>query len=251
MDYECGVTVVVIEQCAHAEVAYAYLRCGVEVNAAVYSGEAPHVLVLKVTAVRILENFQRYCVHTVLKVGRKAELGRLHAAFGVAYLPAVDVNVERTGHGTEVDVDFLAVPSGGHRERAAVAAGGVALDECRVFALRLLHHERRVYLERVARTAVYGRAVAVDLPVAGHGEGGPAGVVEVFLVKVGRLFVGRFRPVELPHAVERHLHVARFFGIWYERSTCQFAVYRQYILVFPVVLLCGGRQRACSHCGCQ
>ena len=198
VDDECRVAVVAVKLGAHAEVAYADFRCGVEVYAAVYSAETPHVLVFKVTAVGILENFQRYVVFAAFEIRRKTELGRLHAALGVAYLAAVDVNVKRTGHCAEVDVHLFALPSVRQCEGAAVASGGVALDVCRVFLLRLFHDERRVDFERVARTAVNGRAVAVHLPVAGHLEGCPRCVVEVFFIKVGRLFVWRFCPVELP-----------------------------------------------------
>ena len=173
MDYESCVAIVVVKQCAHAEVTNADGRRGVKIYAAVYSGEAPHVLVFKVTAVGILQNFQRYEVLAAVEVGRKAELRRLHAALGVAYLPAIDVNVERACHRTEMYVHLLALPIVWYRECAAVATCGVTLDECRVLALRFLHYEWRVNLERVARTAVYGRAVAVDFPVAGHAEGRP------------------------------------------------------------------------------
>ncbi|CCY64304.1 putative uncharacterized protein [Prevotella sp. CAG:1124] len=80
MDYESCVAIVVVKQRAHAEVTNADWRRGVKIYAAVYSGEAPHVLVFKVTAVGILQNFQCYEVLAAVEVGRQAELRRLHTS---------------------------------------------------------------------------------------------------------------------------------------------------------------------------
>ena len=63
---EFGILVVFVEQSAHPEVSNAYLRCGIKFYATVYSGNAPHVLILKIAAVGVFHHLQGYQVLATL-----------------------------------------------------------------------------------------------------------------------------------------------------------------------------------------
>ena len=65
-DNEFGIFVVFVEQSAHPKVGNAYLRCGIKFYVTVYSGNAPHVLILKIAAVGVFHHLQGYQVLATL-----------------------------------------------------------------------------------------------------------------------------------------------------------------------------------------
>ena len=191
-----------VEQGADTKVADADAGGGYQLHAAVDAGHAPHVLVLKVTAVAVFHHLERQLVVGAVQIVGDTKLGGFHAALRVACKLAVHPNVEGTAHGTEPKEHLHAFPFVGHAESATVYGGGVTLHKSGIGRFGLAHHPWRVNLESVATTAVDGSAVAIHLPVARYGKHLPGGVVERRALKPLGLLVGGLRPMEFPLTIE-------------------------------------------------
>ena len=70
-------------------------------------------------------------------------------------------------------------------------------------ACRLAHHLGLVAVEGITHVHVDGLTIALQLPVAGHGNFIPSANIVVLAIEVGRTRLRVFRPVEKPLTVER------------------------------------------------
>ena len=151
-------------------------------------GQPPHVLVLQVAGGRPLPHPHRQEVVPAGKGqgGGGVELDRQPAAGRAAQLPAVEPHLELRVDPLEPQHGPLGLPVAGQAEPDPVVAGRVVAWDV-----------RRVDRERVGDVGVGGGAVAVELPVRRHRQGGPAGVVEAGVGEPG-VGVGPRRQPEPP-----------------------------------------------------
>jgi hypothetical protein len=177
---------------------------GPQIDVAEDPREPPHVLIFEIGAVGVFVDRECEGVFTLLEIGGEVEFRRGPRILGVADLDAVDVEVEGRIDAVEGDEGVAAVPVLWEREAAAVAADRIAEGggSVGVVARRVAHDFGRVFFERVSGVFVDRRAEAVELPVRGHRQGGPAGGVEFRLFEA--LGDGRGRPGEMkfPGSVE-------------------------------------------------
>ena len=179
-----------------------FLTC-FEIDVAMYAAQAEHVLVLDVRAVAPAIDFNAdEVLDARLDVFRHVELGIDIGSLRIAHLLAVHPDIGGAVDAVEVEVDFAAVPRGGHRDGAAVAAHSVGLVHHRVAVLTL--DEGGQVLEWVGHVGVDGCAVALHLHARGHGYGLPRRGVVRSLVEVDGAVFGLRNPMELPSAVEHH-----------------------------------------------
>ena len=175
-----------------------------ERDATVEAGDAPHILILEVATIGVLQDLESNKIVSVrAEERRQTELGGLHATLRVAHERAVDIEIESRRDRAEADEDLAPLPVGRETERAAVAARRVTLDESRVVLLRLAHDTRRVDLESIARATIDRSPVAKHLPVAGDGDEVPARVREASAEEVGGLLVWGTGPMKTPETIER------------------------------------------------
>ena len=168
-----------------------------------YAAQTEHVLVLDVRAVAPAIDFNTNEVLLAwLDVFRHVELAVVVRSLRVAHLLSVDPHIGGAVDAVEVEVDFPAVPRGGHRDGAAVAAHCVGLVHHRVALLTA--DEGRQVLEGIGHVGVDGRAVALHLHARGHGNGLPRRGVVRSLIKVDGTVFGLRNPMELPLSVEHH-----------------------------------------------
>ena len=70
----------------------------------------------------------------------------------------------------------------------------------------IFRHIRRIILKevvpRIPHIHIYGIAVAIQLPVAGHWNLGPRSIVEVGSVEIHRTLIGIGHKLEFPHTIE-------------------------------------------------
>jgi hypothetical protein len=155
-------------------------------------GHPPHVLVLEVAPRRPLVHPDR---HEVVRARPDdlgdVELGGQPAALCGAHLVSVHPDRETGVDALEPQHDPPARPVGRHRDPTPVAPRRV-----------LGRHPGRVDREGVARVGVRGCAVAVQLPVGGHREQRPPGVVETRLGEPRRGLLDGRRQVEPPLPVQ-------------------------------------------------
>ena len=196
------------------DIEYVPFRLGYEPHVAVYARQIPVVLVLQVGGIRKAHHLQRHEVAAgPYKVGY-VKLGGQLAVLRIAHGPAVDPQVVGRLHALKAQIGAPSLKALGQVELAPVAAGGVL----RRYMGRIGHerraraglHERRarvVRLERIGHVGIYRLAVALDLPVGGHGYIAKAGVVVIHAEEVVHLL----RRVIEPEAVRavQGTHVAR------------------------------------------
>ena len=137
-------------------------RCREEKDVALDAAHPPVVDVLEIAAVAVAVDFDRKRVLARANEIRDTELrGRL-APLAIADFPAVHPYVHRRAHAAETQIDLTVAPALRHGERAAVRTYGV------VFMV----HKRglRVLRKRKAGIDVDRNPVALELPVARHGD---------------------------------------------------------------------------------
>ena len=236
MNDKLGITIVLVENSAHAEVADSDFLRGIKINAAMDARQSPLVLVFKIGTVGVFQDFEGqvlgdrcWVLVVTFQEGRYAELGWFHSSLAVAHTLTVYPYVEGAADGTEMDIDLLVLPFGWNSKRTTIDTRGITFH---IGSIRLLwrgHHVRRINLERVAAAAIDRRTIAVHFPVGRYGEGFPQTVVEVGLPEAVGLLIGRLRPIELPFTVEGN------FTRMMEIGTGRFAVDLENTLVFPIV----------------
>ena len=114
----------------------------------------------------------------------------------VAHKMPVHPKVETRLRAADVDNHLLAFPFFVDINPFAVAAHGVAFHG---------HFRQLAVVEVVGGVHIHGHAVAVQLPVARHGNGAPIAVVEVCTEEIGGTFIGVGHIVELPRAVKFYI----------------------------------------------
>ena len=132
------------------------------------------------------------------------ELGGGAGVLGVADFLAVDPEVEGGVDAFEGEEGVAAVPIFGDGEVATVGADLIAifLGEGEVVPLGNAHDAGRVFFEGIGDVGVVGGAVAVHLPVGGHGDVIPGGDIVVGFEEVDGAVVGVADVVEFPDPVE-------------------------------------------------
>ena len=217
-------------------VAYSHLRSSHEIHVAVDAGEVPHVLTLKVRAVRPAVHAHRYVVLALAHECRHVELCVGVSTLRESGVLAVHPYHDGTARSVEVEhYALLLLPALRQVERAAVRTHRVLVE---VVVHRL--DARRVVVERIAHIIIYRHIVASHLPVERHLDVVPSRYVSVVGIEV-LCFGLALLPVgcvaELPLAVEqqvvgtlrcepRHgvalvLHHLRCRRVGYERSVCR------------------------------
>ena len=169
---------------------------GGEEDVAEDAAQPPHVLILQIRAGAEAPDLRRHGVFAGDERGGDVELGGQAGILGVADAVAVDGEFEGGADAGEVEADLPSGPVGRDVEAAAVETDGVAFARGGPGRRRLVHDARRVGGEGVGVVCVERRAVAVQLPIGGHGDGAPG-----LRALVGQLGGGR-RPAERPVAVE-------------------------------------------------
>ena len=169
---------------------------GVEVAVAPHAAISEEILVFEVGAVAPAEGLEGDDVAAGLDVGRQVELGFELAILAVSDVFAIDPQIDIGRDRTKMGHYGASLPRLGNQDGAAVGAHMIVAHR----------HLRRVAVELVAPGVadvdVLRVAVAVELPEAGHGHGGPGGVVEVGGLEAGGAHVGRWNPVEFPQSIE-------------------------------------------------
>ena len=168
-------------------------RPGEEGNLAVDAADPPEILALQIAAVAPANDLHRERVRSGRDLFGDPELGRRPAPLAVADEGAVHPDVKRGVHPVEPEEDFAVVPPRGDLEGAPVGPHRVVV----------FRHERRVCRERIGLVPIHGIAVAEQLPVRGHRDLVPGGVVEARLEEPLRPVSGAGDEVELPVAVQR------------------------------------------------
>ena len=227
-------------------VAYSHLRSSHEVHVAVDAGEVPHVLTLKIRAVRPAVHAHRNVVLALAHERRHVEFGVGVRTLRESGVLAVHPYHDGTARSVEVEhYALLLLPALGQVERAAVRTHRVLVE---VVVHRL--DARRVVVERIAHIVIYRYIVASHLPVERHLDVVPRRYVSVVAVEV--LLLGfSLLPVgcvaELPLAVEQQvvgtlwceprlgvalvLHHLRCRRVGDERSVCRELLVLKLLLV--------------------
>ena len=136
-------------------------------------------------------------------MGAHVELGRQLRVLGVADLGTVDPDVYGGGDGADGQEGGAVRGRPRHVHDPAVRADRVVVG-ARPRALVL--DGRRIVLKDVVDVGVDGKAVALELPVAGHCDVAPARVVVLGLLELGRRPIRPARgPVEAPGSIERYV----------------------------------------------
>ncbi len=191
-DAQDAVAIMRVQPGAHADVADVDRRRGAQRYVAEHAAEPPHVLVFEIAAHRPPHHADGDGVGAHADKGGDVELSGQAAACAVARALAVDPDVKSRIHALEAQDHLHPAPRLGDVKHAPIAAGGV-----------LGGHARRVHREGVGHVGVVGIAIAVHLPVAGHGQRGPGRVVKGLGPEAGRRFGRRLGVEEPPVAVQQ------------------------------------------------
>ncbi len=178
---------------------------GVEVDVPIDSGHEPVVLVFEEGSVGPADHHGCDEILTRLDELRHVELGGEPRVLAHAHRMSVYVDVEHTLGAAEVEHHPTPLPAFGNLKAPPVEPGGV-----------LLRNRRRRLGKRHLHIRVVGAVVALEGPVAGNRNPGPARVVEVAREEV---FGARLRlrtERELPVAVQR-LEPGRALGVARQR----------------------------------
>ena len=168
---------------------------GVKSNTALDAAQPPEILAFEIGTVAPFEDLQSDEVaFPKLHEAGDVKLGVGLGVLAVAHELAVHPEVETGLCSADVDDHLLVLPRFVDVHPLAVAAHGVALHgDFRQLAV----------VEVVGGVHIDGHTVAVQLPVAGHGNGAPAAVVVVGAEEIGRPLVSIGDVVKRPWAVRR------------------------------------------------
>ena len=221
-------------------------RCE-EINIAVYPTEPPEVLVFHVRAVAPAEHLNRHCITTQAQVLGYIKFRRCPASLGVPDLSPIDPDIERRLHSVEMYEHFSVCPPIRQHKVPAVGTDRIPVFVIREILRRRTGYPRRVRLERIRNIRIYGRAVALQLPVGGYGDFIPAADIIPGLEEVDGPFLGLADPLELPGAVEVHkprrflrlpFLCRAYVRIRHQCTMCRFPVSADNGWIFPVNAPC-------------
>jgi len=189
-----GVAIVIVQLGARPNVAHVHGGLGVEVDLAVQAAQPPVILILQIGAVAPTIDLRRHQILAWLQVGRDVELGGQAAILTVADHLAVDPDIEGRIRSAKDHKDLPPLPTLWQNEGGAIAA----------HLIGLVGHARHIVgWEGILHIDIERDAIALQLPVAGHGDGLPVRGIIGRLLKADRRVLGCGRPVELPLTVER------------------------------------------------
>ena len=231
-DLELRVLVCLIQRRADPHVAHVDGGRREEIDVAEDAVEPPEVLVLEIRPVRPLEHLHGQHVvpwaHEPRDVELRGDVRPLAVADGLAVEPDVEGRVDAV----EVQEHLPPRPSLGQREAPAIAADGIVVG-----------HEGRIDGVGVPHVRVVRPPVAVHLPVARHGQGVPAGDIELGLLESLGDASRRRRIAEVPRAAQEleprrrpplGRPCRRLVGAGQQRRVCRLAVPLKHVLILPV-----------------
>ena len=176
VQFQFAVLVTVYQFRRHAEILYAALRTGIEIDAPFDAAVFPVVLPFQVRAVAVTEYFYGKLVAAFFQQSGDVEVRRQTAVFGISGKFAVHPYIVGGLHSFEIEEDVHACPACRYGKLADVGAYGVIVGR----------HMRRVGLEGIARVGVDGGIEPLQFPTAGNFYLAPfAGVVSRFVEVFG------------------------------------------------------------------
>ena len=198
---------VLVEVCRQHVVTHRLQRHAVEADVAVDTAHAEHVLAFEVRAVAPSEHLYAQTVVTTAEMLGEVKLVQVVRSLGVAHVFPVEPDEGSGIDAVEADEGAAALPGFGEREVADIGAYGIDAVVCTAVVESCTGVDEGWGIAvGIFHVAVDGLVVALHLPVRGDGDVVPCRIVESGLEEVGGALRGFVDEVELPRAVEVHVH---------------------------------------------
>ena len=182
-------------------IAQAQLGSREQINIAMDTAQAEHILVFQVAAVAPTVHFDSQDVLSRLYIFRDIELCVVIRSLAVPDFLSVHPEVHCTVDSVEMDKDFTSFPVVRNIEVTAVGADRVGFVHNRVSFLAL--YERRVVAMRIRDVCINRSTVSVHFPIGRNRNFFPAGNIVVRFIEIDRTFGRLFYPIEFPVAVQQ------------------------------------------------
>ena len=189
------------------------------------AAEAPVVLILQVASVAPAIDLHAEPVVALTNVRSDIELGGRHRILTISHPLAVHPDIHCRVDATEVEDEILREHFLRHIKEPGIRAHGIAVLVGRPVLRRLGGHPRAILHEGIVDVDIDGCAVALRLPVAGHGNLAPLAHVVVLLIEFRRPLVGIAAPMEVPLPVKTDNLLAFLLA----RGKLQRGVIRQFV----------------------
>ena len=181
------------------KILYMSLRTGIEIHLAGYAGKAPEVLILQVRTVTPAHHLHGNEVASLLQILGNVELRSHLGVFAVAYITAIDPQLQVAGGRAYMEQYLLPLPAFRQCEHTTIGAGIV---------LRLANG-RRIVLEGrtpgIADILVDTVAMTIELEESGNRKILPLRVIILHLIEIARGILMILHKVEAPCAFHRQV----------------------------------------------
>ena len=194
MQLECGIFIRTVEDRFYPGVLDVAVAVGGQVYVAEDAGHAPHVLILQIGAVGILEHLHGEHVVAAAYEVSDVKLRRHVRHLGEACDVAVNPHIKGRVHPLKSDVYAVIDPVFRQAEVFAVAAYGV-----------FVRHKGRVIGDGVVHIGIDRDVIAFHLPTGRNGQIVPIGVVIIDFPEVAGQYIRPVSEKEAPYAVQRQV----------------------------------------------
>ena len=183
-------------------------------HVAEYAAQAPDVLILQVTSVRMPQHLQCDQVFAGNHGCADVELGGQPRVFAVADASSVDPDFQARARRAHMQINPLLRPVFRNLHPASIGADRIAVREKRPIRWRIAHDARRIHLERINVIHVQRFAIAKQFHAARHRNALPVAIVKRQGFKFDRTFFRMIDPEKFPVAADALQPRRIFDGAW-------------------------------------